>query len=222
MRRYERDKKSIVRKAALISIIQILVLLQALSSAVTATQTIVLDITRVYEPTSSLRVFDGVSVENPEVTFPITHSGYYLVNDAGNTPWKDQIAFDDIEGKDGGYLQYTTQGYTQAQKITVHSPTSGYIPGSLWVKVYPPAEAGSNLTDPNSLGISVSGGKTGTDGIEGYIPILGSEDPIDVIQHVDGEKAWTGGEKNGAKIAYFLSEDPGLETFQLVYTLIAE
>ncbi len=181
-----------------------------------------MDIKDAFLPIASLRVFDGNAVESPEVKFPIYHSGYYSVNDAGNTPQKSSISFDGIDVEEGGYLQYTLEGNSRNQKITVHCPTSGYIPGTLWVRVDPPGNAGSKLSDPDSLGSNVVGTKTGNDGKSGYIPIPASESPEDVILNVKGGKAWTDGKKNGAKIVYSLSGDPGVEAFQIVYTLLSE
>jgi len=205
-----------------LTVLCVLIFQYSIYASATATQIIELSLTEVLEPISTLRVFDGVSIESPSVSFPLSHSGEHTVSEAGGRAEKTPLLFTDIEVEEGGYLQYTLEGNSRNQKITVHCPTSGYLPGTLWVLVDPPGNAGSNLTVPDSLGSSVVGNAVGNDGKSGYIPVPAGDAPEDVILDIHGGKAWTDGKKNGAKLVYCLSDDPGVTSLQVVYSLVSE
>ncbi len=220
-------KKSIKAISA-VSVLFLILSLATLTAATTATQNVTLTITPAYEGVAAIRVFDGTNT-NPTVAFSASDTGTYTVSVAGAEATAPSYSgWLALGEKDGGSLQYTVAGYTDPYKITVHSGTTNYATGSLYVQVGDPQDDTGTAIVADAHGIVT----TSTDQPHGdtndnnfYIP-QGSESAREIINSIPGADTATGTTKNthvpGAPVVYGFVEDPAVTTVAVTYTIVAD
>ncbi len=215
------------RYTAIVILMLIMLSVEGLLASTVATQMVTFNLIPSYIGVAALRVFDGTT-ENPGVEFTDSYQGTWETSTAGADPWKSEYAnYDSLTEKSGGALQYTVRGLSN-QKITVHSTTSGYNSGSLYVKVGEPRNSSGYLAN-DTLGILENSGDAS---YPNKFNVVGSSETTStIISDIPGSNTYTGTNfvtvdatdyLPGATVTYGFNGNPGVSTIAVVYTLLQD